>query len=135
METVLDSESFLHGIVRERDFIYGNTLQKTDRTRIRNIITDVSLKFNLIKSLEILRPIDKLIVKYQSDSCAISEILPDFHQLPRNFEKLSEEGKLTNNEFHYLAEAARQRFQFMYGKAHGLSYLLDPRFIGYGLSQ
>jgi hypothetical protein len=42
---------------------------------------------------------------------------------------------LTNNEFHYLAEAARQRFQFMYGKAHGLSYLLDLIFIGYGLSQ
>jgi hypothetical protein len=103
IETVLDSESVLHGIVCERDFICGNTLQKTERTRIKNIITDVSFKFNLIKGLEILRSIDKLIVKYQSDSCAISEILPDFHQLPRDFEKLSEEGNLTNNEFHYLA--------------------------------
>jgi hypothetical protein len=135
METVLDSESVLHGIVCERDFIYGNTIQKQERTRIKNIITDVSFKFNIIKNLEILRPIDKLTVKYQSDSCAISEILPDFHQLPRDFEKLSKEGNLTNNEFHRLAEAARQRFQFMYGKAHGLSYFLDPRFIGYGLSE
>jgi hypothetical protein len=28
METVLDSEPVLHGIVCERDFIYGNTLKK-----------------------------------------------------------------------------------------------------------
>ncbi|CAN5959641.1 unnamed protein product [Sphagnum jensenii] len=36
-------------------------------------------------------------------------------------------------EFEYLVVLAQRRFQFMYGVAHGLSYLLDPRHIGNGL--
>ncbi|CAM6077504.1 unnamed protein product [Sphagnum tenellum] len=45
---------------------------------------------------------------------------------------------ITRQEFEYLVVLAQRRFQFMYdiamyGIAHGLSYLLDPRHIGDGL--
>ncbi|CAK9269115.1 unnamed protein product [Sphagnum jensenii] len=37
---------------------------------------------------------------------------------------------ITRQEFEYLVVLTQRRFQFMYGVAHGLSYLLDPRHIG-----
>jgi hypothetical protein len=30
----------------------------------------------------------------------------------------------------YLVELVQKRFQFMYGDAHGMGYLLDPRYLG-----
>jgi hypothetical protein len=44
-----------------------------------------------------------------------------------------EKGVATESEVQYLNAAAARRFQFMYSKAHGLAFLLDPRFIGEGL--
>ena len=40
---------------------------------------------------------------------------------------------ITQSEFEYLVSIAHSRFLFMYGTAHGLSYLLDPRLLGEGL--
>ncbi|CAK9198349.1 unnamed protein product [Sphagnum troendelagicum] len=37
---------------------------------------------------------------------------------------------ITRQEFEYPVVLAQRRFQFMYGIAHGLSYLFDPRHIG-----
>jgi hypothetical protein len=33
----------------------------------------------------------------------------------------------------YLVELVRKRFDFMYGDAHGVAYLLDPRYLGDGM--
>jgi hypothetical protein len=34
-----------------------------------------------------------------------------------------------------LKEAVQGKVAFMYGDAHGIGYILDPRYIGYGMSQ
>ena len=35
----------------------------------------------------------------------------------------------------YLVELVRKRFQFMYGDAHGVAYVLDPRYLGDRMSR
>ena len=35
----------------------------------------------------------------------------------------------------YLVKLVQQRFEFMYGDAHGVSYLLDPRYLGDGMER
>ena len=37
---------------------------------------------------------------------------------------------INSDEYQYLVNLAQQRFEFMYGAAYGLSYLLDPRYLG-----
>jgi hypothetical protein len=131
--SLLDSERHLHALVSARDFVQGTATQKAERTKLRETITKADFVDNLNKSLAILRPIDRLIVKYQSDKVPISDVMPDFHDLPNQFVMLCEELVITAEERDYLSALVRDRFQFMYGLAHGLSYLLDPALLGEGL--
>ncbi len=130
--SILRSEGVLQAMVSARDFVQGSTKQKEERMRIKEIITADTFVPTLKKCLEILIPLDRLIVKYQSDSIPVSEVLPDFHALQEQFQKSA---GLSQQEINYLISLAQIRFQFMYGDAHGLAYLMDPRFIGEGLPQ
>lgn len=134
-QSILDSERQLHTIVSARNFVTGTAAQKAERERIKTIISNRNFVDQLEKCLIILKPIDTLIVKYQSDNVAISEVFPDFHALPEKFKKMFDNHNITESELGYLVKLSQQRFQFMYGTAHGLAYLLDPRFLGDGLPQ
>jgi hypothetical protein len=119
-ESVLKSEHILHSIENQRNFVstVNTIVQKAERERIKGII-DIS-KFHdlLIKSLAILKPIDALIAKYQSDAVTVSDVLPDF-----------------DKELNYMVALCNNRFSFLYGDVHGLSYLLDPLYICLNLSE
>jgi hypothetical protein len=129
-QTLLESERHLHVIVTARDFVQGTSAQKSEKSKVKEIVTDDAFVNNLHKALAILTPVDALIVKYQSDKVPISEVMPNFHNLPEEYKKVMSNNIITRQEFEYLVVLTQRRFQFMYGVAHGLSYLLDPRHIG-----
>jgi hypothetical protein len=132
-QTLLESEQHLHVIVTARNFVQGTFAQKSERSKIKEIMTDNAFVNNLRKALAILASIDALIVKYQSNKVPIFEVMPNFHNLPAKYKKVMSSNIITRQEFEYLVILAQRRFQFMYGVAHSLSYLLDPRHIGDGL--
>ena len=132
-QTLLASEKHLHTIVSARDFIKGTAAEKKERTDVKETITDSRFVDLLKKAIAILEPLDTLTVKYQSDKVPISEVVPDFHKLPQQFAKLLSAKIINEDELAYLSNKAASRFQFMYGHAHGLAYMLDPRFIAEGL--
>ena len=116
-----------------RDFIHEAGLnQKTVRRDIKDIISDVSFVPRLKKGLEILRPIDQLIVEFQSDSVPVSYVYEAFITLQTRYDEnqASETSLLTENEVNFIKQLIKERFQFIYGDAHGIGYLLDPRYIG-----
>ena len=76
--------------------------------------------------LAVLLPLDRLIVKYQSDKTPISKMLPDFFNLQTEFKTFHNDKFITTEERDYLIKLDEQRMDFMYGVAHGVSYLLDP---------
>lgn len=129
--TIQDSERLIYGIVNERDFVTGSKKQKAERLRLKNIVIADNFVSALEKALKILKVIDELIVKFQSDGVPVSEVLTSFNKLPTQFAEMTD--YLTAAEIKYLGELATSRFQFMYGDAHGIAYLLDPRFVGEGL--
>ncbi len=130
-QSLLDSEQHLHTIVNQRDFLTkGGASQKSDRTQIKEFVSDALFLVDLKKSIAILTPLDALIVKYQSDSVPISEVIPDFNKLPKQFETLRALGTINPAECSYLNNLAVSRLKFMYGKGHGMAYLLDPQMLG-----
>jgi hypothetical protein len=133
-QSILSSERIIYSLVSSRDFIQGNSKQKEERTTIRDIVIRQDFLDTLKKSISILLPIDRLVVKYQSDSVPISEILVDFGDLIQDFTQLHDSEQISDTEKDYLRRLCKQRYEFMYGDSHGLSYLLDPRYIGERLS-
>ena len=89
--------------------------------------------FNLKKCLRILEPIDRLIVYFQSDAVPVSDVYDSFLKLPSQFETTEMKAFLDTDEIQYLQKLARSQFEFMYGDAHAIGYLLDPRYMGEGL--
>jgi hypothetical protein len=130
----LESELHLHAIVTARDFVQGTAAQNFERLKIREVFTDENFVENLKKALDILEPLDKLIVKYQSDKVPISEVTNDFHALLDAFMKSFEAEIIKRQQLDYLVLLSKRRFQLMYGVAHGLSYMLDPRYLELGLA-
>jgi hypothetical protein len=95
--------------------------------RINNFVKDLKT------ALQILVPVDRLIVKYQFDKVPVSDVLPDILALPEEFQKLYATNLVTENELNYLVLLTVRHFQFMFGVAHGLSYMLDPCNLGHSL--
>jgi len=76
--------------------------------------------------IDILKPISIWIDYFQNDSAPISTVYHCFLELPKNYRKL----ELSDPKKKYLEKLIKQRFDFIYGDAHGLGYILDPRYIG-----
>jgi hypothetical protein len=70
------------------------------------------------------------IVKFQSDKASLLDAFKSFNVLGPTLAAL--EG-LSSQEQTYLIMLAKYRFNFMYGDAHGIAYMLDPVYIGDGL--
>ncbi|KAJ1330430.1 hypothetical protein BSLG_009564 [Batrachochytrium salamandrivorans] len=105
-QRLLDSESHLHTTSSARDFIKGTAAQQAERQKVKDIIADDQFVVKLKKALAIMVPLDRLIVKYQSDKVPISEVMPDFHALPKEFRMLLDFHIITQNEFEYLSSVS-----------------------------
>ena len=85
----------------------------------------------MYKCLVILKPIDKWIKFFQSDQAEVSIVIKLFYELPGVFNWLP----ISDKENRYLKKLSTESFDFMYSDAHGVGYLLDPGYIGNGMSQ
>ena len=131
-QSVLDSENFIYSIVTARDFNNSVTLtevQKIDRTRILNFVSRVNFKEMLVEGIEICKPIDELIVQFQSSRVPLSVVYDRFDRLSESYIGITNEQKRA-----YINGRIEHYWALCYGKAHAVAYLLDPRFIGERLS-
>jgi regulator of replication initiation timing len=130
--SLLDGEEVLYQVVSGRDFIVGTNAQKAERQGIVDIVTKPDFVSLLQKAIEILDPIDAAIVYYQSDQVPVSEVYRTFlSKLPSSISGMK---LISDAERAYLLQLVEKRMVFMYGDAHGIAYLLDPRYLGSGMS-
>ena len=123
-------EGVLYQLVTSRDFVTtGTNAQKVERQAIADIITNNKFVPLLQKAIAISEPIDAALVFYQSDKVPLSEVYRTF--LVTSFAAME---LITEPERAYLLELVKKRMDFMYGDAHGIAYLLDPKYLGAGMS-
>ena len=106
---------------------------KAECRRVKEAFSNNNFVKDMKTALQIPIPIDRLIVKYQSDKVPVSDVLPDILALPEEFQKLYAANLVTEDELNYLVMLTVKHFQFMFGVAHGLSYMLDPINLGHSL--
>ena len=69
---------------------------------------------------------------FQSDDAPCSDVYKAFLDLEDKMHLIPELDQVKKT---YLVELVRKRFQFMYGDAHGVAYVLDPRYLGDRMSR
>ena len=99
---------------------------------IKAIITDPDFVTKLDQCIRILEPIDMFIKVFQSDAVPCSDVYNAFLDLEDKMKMLT---NIDAEQKTYLVEQVRKRFDFMYGDAHGVAYLLDPRYLGDKMSR
>lgn len=124
----------LHQIVSESSFISsGSADAKACKLTIRAIVSkDGRFEASLDKAIAILEPISALDVKLRSPAAAPSDVYQGFTALP---ELLGAIPTLTPKEKGYVVAMSRGCFDAMSGDALALANLLDPRFLGDGMSR
>ena len=128
------ADDILNGLVSEHDFVTkGTNKEKEKRVSIKSIITDPDSVAKLEESIKILAPIEKFLKIFQSDAVPCSDVYKAFLELEEEIGKLGNVVAADNKL--YLAQLVRKRFDFMYGDVHAVAYLLDPRYLGDGISR
>lgn len=121
-------------IVSGREFVMcAPGTQYEARLHIQQQILQPGFLLLVEKAIAILHPLDRLMSLFESDTnVPCSEVFYVFAKaLPDELLKIP---GLTKSEQTYLLILNQTRFNVMYGDAHGIAYLLDPRYIGDGLN-
>ncbi len=67
------------------------------------------------------------IKMFQCDAVSCSDVYKAFLVMEEKIHKMS---NVCLEKREYLVKLVKHRFNFMYGDAHGVCYLLDPRYLG-----
>jgi len=128
LETADKSCYLLWSVVGARNFTTGVAAkQRQKRTAIATFIRTADFQRNLKLGIKLLSPIDELIVKYQNDKIAISEIYPDFLALISRYRTSPDIDSLQRD---FLVSTIKFYWEFLRADVHLIAYLLDPRYIG-----
>ncbi|KAI9914441.1 hypothetical protein PsorP6_007582 [Peronosclerospora sorghi] len=127
---ILAAGKVLDALVNARDFVTVTANQKYLKIQIKDTRNWTDFFLVPKKGLSILKPLDAAIIYYQSDSVSLWEVYLTFAKTPP--EGINNIPSINRQEREYLLMLNHSRFDLMYRKAHGISYVLDPRFLGYG---
>ncbi|TYZ68144.1 hypothetical protein PybrP1_009897 [[Pythium] brassicae (nom. inval.)] len=124
---LLNAEDTLQSIATAPDFVAAAPAnQRATRESIRRFVTSVHWKLTLEKAISILTPIELTLYKFQDDK-PISEVYFEAKHLLTDFDGAF---GLAAAELEYIKKVVTSRWQYVLGEAHGLAFLLDPRYIG-----
>ncbi|KAK1944379.1 hypothetical protein P3T76_004291 [Phytophthora citrophthora] len=131
---LMQSEDVLQSIVSDPGFI-GPEIpdnQRAIRSSIKEFVLSLNWKMTLEKAITILTPIELILYKFQDDRAPISEVYFESKHLLTDFDAVF---GLTTVELEYIKKVVTERWQYVLSEAHGLAFLLDPRYIGKSMTR
>ena len=111
------------------EFCFFGSLKEERENLKKLVIEGFSQKLNF--ALALLEPIDKYLVIFKADGVPLSDVYDCMNvKLPQYFKDM----KLSRDELTYVLNCCNLRFELIYGVSHEIAFLLDPRFIGEGMT-
>ncbi|KAG6594278.1 putative transposase [Phytophthora cinnamomi] len=131
---LMQSEDVLQSIVSDPEFVGPNSPehQRATRQSIKEFVLNLNWKLTLEKAITILTPIELILYKFQDDRAPISEVYFESKHLLTDFDAVF---GLTTVELEYIKKVVTERWQYVLSEAHGLAFLLDPRYIGKSMTR
>lgn len=129
---LLQAEDIIQSIATEPEFITAAPPnQRPTREAIKSFVMSLTWKMTLEKAISILTPIELTLYKFQDDK-PISEVYFEAKHLLTDFDSAF---GLSTVEIEYVKKVVTDRWQYVLSEAHGLAYLLDPRYIGKSMTR
>lgn len=127
------AEDIIQTIVSDPDFMTSAPLnQRATRQAIKDFVLSINWKITLDKAITILTPIELILYKFQDDRAPISEVYFESKHLLTDFDAVF---GLSTVELEYIKKVVTERWQYVLSEAHGLAFLLDPRYIGKSMTR
>ncbi|KAE9332320.1 hypothetical protein PR003_g14573 [Phytophthora rubi] len=128
--SVLQSESILLSLVSQREFLKAKSKeQKANRRMAHDVITAPDFVPRLKRAIALLSVLSAAQKVFERSSRPISDVYRMFIELPQKYREM----RMPIGELDIISGILNERFDFVYGDAHGVSYLLDPRYGGEGM--
>ncbi|RLN91956.1 hypothetical protein BBJ28_00018483 [Nothophytophthora sp. Chile5] len=125
--TLLSSEQILFTFVSSRNFLKAKTKeQKAKRRFAYDTVTASDFVEQLRKAVKILEVLSNFQKTFERNITPISDVYQMFLRLPAIYGEL----EMPITEYGLIVRVIQDRFNFVYGDAHGVAFLLDPRYAG-----
>ncbi|KAG3096742.1 hypothetical protein PI124_g15512 [Phytophthora idaei] len=122
--SVHQSEKILHAFVTLRNFLRGrNKEQKAKKRHAYDTVVAKDFVKQLEKALTSLSVLSAFQKAFVKDTKPPSDVYRMFLELPEQYHALS----IPISDHGKIRQILKERFDFIYGDAHGVVYLLDPR--------
>ncbi|KAL4129762.1 hypothetical protein PRIC2_005769 [Phytophthora ramorum] len=131
---LIQAEDVLQSIISDPGFTGPESPehQRATRQSIKEFVLSLNWKLTLEKAITILTPIELILYKFQDDRAPISEVYFESKHLLTDFDAAF---GLTTAELEYIKKVVTERWRYVLSEAHGLAFLLDPRYIGKSMTR
>lgn len=133
-ESIIKNDANITAVVQGRGFVSDATTPagKATRRALKTLVEDPAFITKLTKIVAVCAPINRLIVKYQSDKHPLSAVYRDMvYELPAQYDLVTQ---LDTAEREYVVKRITKRWEFLAADCHGMAYVLDPKWAGADLA-
>ncbi|KAL7691231.1 putative Zinc finger, BED-type, ribonuclease H-like superfamily [Plasmopara halstedii] len=131
LEDLLKYEKMLSTIVARRDFVNLSTpIEQEKLKRVQDFILGETFIRDVIKSLDILRPLQQHLKRFQEEQPSLSLVFPCYLELLSVYSSIK---WVSKKEKALITSCITERFNAIYGVSHGVAYTLDPLYLGEAL--
>jgi hypothetical protein len=125
--SIVASEPIFHAFVNAREFMRsGSKEQKAKRHHAHDSVVARDFVQQLEKVISLLIVVSAFQKAFEKNSKPPSDVYRMFQELPKIYSNM----KMPIGEFGMIAGTLQNRFNFIYGYAHSVTYVLDPRYLG-----
>ncbi|KAF4128766.1 hypothetical protein GN958_ATG22035 [Phytophthora infestans] len=127
LDSVLKAEEVLFATVSTRNFLVAKSKKKRKTRRlVFNAITSTDFVPKLKRATALLKIVGEPLKRFEKKSTPVSEVYQLLLDLLDSVAKCG----LPAKDVKSMHALINKRFDFVYGDAHGVPHILDPRFCG-----
>lgn len=128
LEDLVKHEKMLYTVVARRDFVDASTPAEQEKLkRVQDFVLGETFLREVVNSLDILRPLQQQLKRFEDDRPPLSQVVPCFIDLLAVYHSME---WVSKKEKALIFSCINERLHAIYGVSHGVASMLDPLYLG-----